>query len=63
MAEPWGILDENKLLESALADIPQLELVHQASLALGFSCQEFDETKCVNHMIGKALSLMAVMGF
>jgi hypothetical protein len=59
----WGFPHEQELLETALTELPELDLVDQGSLALGNIVLKLDPTKCRSEGIGHALTMMALFGF
>ena len=62
-SQRWGFAAEHDLQDSALSHFPELDLVDQASLALGFILQTIDEGKSAEPIIANALALMSVLAF
>jgi hypothetical protein len=61
-ARTWGFPDERRLLDAAFTDLPQLHLVDQASMGLGFAYRNFDAERCGVAPLAWALFLMLAMG-
>jgi hypothetical protein len=62
-SERWGYDFEHKLVDSALTFVPELDLVDQASLRLGYILQTFDEGAAAQPQIANALVLMTILAF